>query len=281
MQNDYEDQISFRSIGRIARGCSLPPQRAKDGGCPRVVHGLRAAQPDEGDAPPSPQSGQRWATGGQPGVQVSGARLCACWCARAVRLNRCAVQADACESAAIGHRPRRAAELRSSGRDDRVRRDRETQPLRPQHDRETEPTLSRRYRRHGACMHCAPRSLAPSSLRAGTRRAGYSGRPWPSPLSIALRSYTLGSCLAFACARKARAAFCLSRRAACARSRTPSAPAASHSVCVPHPRIARQFCALYHRHRTRSRGYRRAVDITRCYAHTSCVYGAACAIHGA
>jgi len=189
MRNDYEDQNPLQFIGRIARACSPPPQRAKVKGCPRVVHGLRAAQPDEGDAPTSPQSGQRWATGGQPSARVSGVSLCSCCCVCAARPNRCAVQADAGESAAncaarlnacgveadavdsaaTGRRPRRAAELRSSGRDGSVRQDRRTSPLRPRHDRQTEPTLSHSHRRHVACMPL--RSSVASSLVAAAHGA--------------------------------------------------------------------------------------------------------------
>lgn len=56
----------------------LPMQRAVIGGRPRVVHGLRAAQPGAGEASTSPQPGQRWATGGRPDADLSGARLCLC-----------------------------------------------------------------------------------------------------------------------------------------------------------------------------------------------------------
>jgi len=136
-------------------------QRAKVVGCPHVVHGLRAAQPGEGDAFTSPQPGQRWATGGLPGARVSGA-CCGCCCCLKAPLNRYAVQADAVESAATGRPARRAAELRCSGRADTTRQDREESPLRPEHDRETAPTLSRSHRRHVACMRL--RSSVASSL---------------------------------------------------------------------------------------------------------------------
>lgn len=65
-------------------------QRRTIGGSPRVVHGLRAAQPGGGDDSRSPQPGKRWATGGLPGVAVIGVRSCS-----RAPLNRCAVQADA------------------------------------------------------------------------------------------------------------------------------------------------------------------------------------------
>lgn len=231
-----------------------PLQRAVIGGRPCVVHGLRAAQPGEGEALTSPQPGQRWATGGRPDVDLSGARLCLC----VARLNA----------------------LRSSRRRDTLRRDRGTRPLRPRHVRKTAATCSRSHRRHGACMHCAPRSLAPSSLRAARTAPATTGRPWPSPLHTSLRSNTLGI-VPRACVRRLRP-----RTSAChagvQRVRcgcTPCTPAATLIVCVPHPRIARIVRAPTHRCRARSRGFGRAVDITRCYAHTSCVSGAARGVH--
>lgn len=232
-------------------------QRATIEGSPRVVHGLRVAQPGGGDAFTSPQPGQRWATGGQPGARVIGA----CCCCYASRLNA----------------------ARSSRRRDTLRRARTTSAL----DLDVIARSSRRVRMLTAvtllACTCAPRSLAPSSLRRMGRkqRASYTGHPWPSPLNTVLRPSTLGSYLALACAGVARAETCLSRRAACARSRTPCTPAASSDQCCPHPRVARRVLALSNQCGARSRGYWRPLDITRCYAHTSCVYRAACAIHGA
>lgn len=248
-------------------------QRKPVGGSPRVVHGLRAAQPGGGDDSRSPQPGQRWATGGQPGVVVVGARTGSC----AAPLNACGVEADACEPAAIGRRTWRAAELRCSGRDDTVRQDREESPLRARRDRETEPTCSPSRRRHGACrVGSAARHSAAPLCRPASAAPATSGRPWPSPLNTSLRSSPLGvlprECVhpLRACTKPCPAG---AQRVRC--RRTPCTPAAPLSGRSPPPRVARSVRALWIGSRARSRGSRPAVDITRDYAQASCLSGAA------
>ena len=195
-------------------------------------------------------------------------------------LNRCAVQADAGESAASGRRARRAAELRCSGRGGALRRHcrlRRGAPERYARGPDREERLSRCYRRHGACNRrcAAPHSAAP--LRSSARAApAASGRPWPSPFSRSLCSPTLGSCLATACTRwRACSGICPAGTQRARWSCTPCAPAAPLSACSPHPRIARTVFALWIGSRARSRGTRRARYITRCYAQASCLCGAA------
>lgn len=251
--------------------CAGRDQRVMIGGCPCVVHGLRAAQPGEGDAFTSPQPGKRWATGGQPsrgGDRDAHLLLPA-------TLNACGVEADASEPTASGRRSRRAAELRCSGRQDTTRQARDESPLRTRRDRESAATSSRFHRRHVACKRCAPRSRAPSSLRTASNAPAASGLSCPSALSRLLRSGTLGSCLALACAVCARAPGWLAgvqRVRWCRTHCTPAAPLVGRS---PHPRIARNVRAPSSRCRARSRGSRRSVDITRDYAQASCLCGAA------
>lgn len=108
----------------------------------------------------------------------------------------------------------------------------------------TPRTVRRSHRRHGACRRCstARRSAAPLRTAASAAPAT-SGHPWPSSLSTALRSYTLGV-VPRACLRRRRPRTCLpSRRAACAKSRTPSAPAASIGDASPIP-VSRSKSAL-------------------------------------
>lgn len=143
-------------------------------------------------------------------------------------------------------------------------------PAAERRDRETEAVLSRPHRCHAACMdRCAARHSA-APLRGPARRApAASGRPWPSPLSGALRSHTLGV-LPRDCRRRLRP-----RSMPCSASTQrlrPCALAAPMQVHCPHPRIARSVRALWIGSRARSRGTRRPCDITRDYAHTSCVY---------
>ncbi len=119
-----------------------------------------------------------------------------------------------------------------------------------------------------------PRSKERAAPRGPARRApATSGRPWPSPLNTALRSSTLGV-LPRDCVHPLRA--CTKPCPAGARrvrwSRTPRTPAAPHSECSPHPRIAREVRAPHSVRRARSRGSRRPCDITRNYAaHLLCV----------
>lgn len=141
---DSQEQIQSRFIGRFLRACRPPEQRVRVVGSPRVVHGLRAAQPGGGDDSRSPQPGKRWATGGLPGVAVIGARSCS-----RAPLNRCAVQADAMTW--CGKIERKAR----SDRDVIARPRRCVRAL-------TAVTLL-------ACTY-APRSPAPSSLRRMERK---------------------------------------------------------------------------------------------------------------
>jgi len=129
-----------------------------------------------------------------------------------------------------------------------------------------------------AVRYCAARHSAAPLRTAASAAPAASGRPWPSALSIALRSNTLGSCLANACAGCARAR---SWPAGAQRVRcdcTPCAPAAASIRCCPRPRIARQGLAPHHVRHARSRGFGPSVDITRDYAQASCLCGAACRV---
>jgi len=252
--------------------CAGRDRRVMIGGCPCVVHGLRAAQPGEGDAFTSPQPGKRWATGGQPsrgGDRDAHLLLPA-------TLNACGVEADASEPTASGRRSRRAAELRCSGRQDTTRQARDESPLRTRRDRESAATSSRSHRRHVACKRCAPRSRAPSSLRTASNAPAASGLSCPSALSRSLRSSTLGvlprDCVPplRACTKPCSAG---AQRVRC--DCTPCAPAATLIGCRPRPRIARNVRALWVGARARSRGSRPSVDITRDYAQASCLCGAA------
>lgn len=228
-----------------------PMQRAVIGGRPCVVHGLRAAQPGEGDDSRSPQPGQRWATGGRPDAVLIGAHFCV----GVARLNA----------------------LRSSRRRDTPRRDRGPRPRRSRHVRKRVATSSRSHRRHGACKACFATRHSAAPLRSLARTApATSVRPWPPSLGDSLCRDTLGI-VPRACVHPLRACtgVVLSQHAACAKSRPPRTLTASLDVGSPPPRIARIVHAPYYLCRARSRGFGRAVDITRCYAHTSCVSGAA------
>jgi hypothetical protein len=191
----------------------------------------------------------------------------------AAPLNACGVEADAGQSAATGRCPRRAAELRCSGRADRLSQDRRASALRSRHDRQTTTTASRSHRCHVACKAHAAQPGARRAARSDTQRASCIGRPWPSPFGRALRSGTLGV-LPRECVHPLRA--CTEPGSAGAQrvrwSCTPCTPAAPLSACRPHPHIARSVCAPHSVRRARSRGYRRPCDITRNYAaHLLCV----------
>lgn len=270
------DSQKYRSHSDLSEGFAVRDpheiQRRHSGGCPRVVHGLRAAQPGEGDALTSPQPGQRWATGGQPGAGVIGAGSCCC--SDVAPLNRCAVEADAGESAATGRRTRRAAELRCSGRSDRASQGRR----KARSDRGVTANLRRRYRAPTACTvrawTAALRGIQPLRSRGRVRTApATSGRPWPSPLTTVLRSCTLGV-LPRECVHPLRACTkpCPAGAQRARWSCAPCTPAAPLTGRCPHPRIVLSVRALWIGYRARSRGYRRPRDITRDYAHTSCVY---------
>jgi hypothetical protein len=194
-------------------------------------------------------------------------------------LNRCAVEADAGESAAIGRRTRRAAELRCSGRSDTSSQTAGKAPLRLRRHCETGaelvtlivlPPPSR-------CLHAPALLGRPLPRRSGAWSASTapaaSGHPWPSPLSLALRSGTLGVLPRDCACRLRPPAKPLPAGVQRVRwSRTPSAPAAPLIACRPHPRIARIVRAPHSVRRARSRGYRRPCDITRNYAaHLLCV----------
>jgi hypothetical protein len=176
-------------------------------------------------------------------------------------LNRCAVRADAGPQAATCGG---AAELRSSGRRDTVRQDRDAR-RESRRDRGSESVLSPSHRCHAACMdRCAARHSA-APLHGPARSApAASGHPWPSPLvGRALRSSTLGI-LPRDCVRRLRPRTKLC--SASAQRLRPCALAAPMQVRCPHPRIARRVRALWIGCRARSRGTRRPCDITRDYA---------------
>lgn len=122
-------------------------------------------------------------------------------------------------------------------------------------------------------MRCAPRSRTPSSLRAASAAPATSGRPWPSPLSIALdrtRSAPASRLPApAACAQRCPQ----QARSVCDRAAHP-APLRLRSVGDAPIPVRAERPRSSHRLRARSRGSRRPSDITRCYAHTSCVSGA-------
>ena len=172
-----------------------------------------------------------------------------------------------------------AAQLRSSGRRDSTRRDRGDSALRPRRDRRTtvEPVTLVVLPPPSRCLH-APALLGRQLPRrsgawSASNAPAASGRPWPSPLSTALRSCTLGV-LPRECVHPLRA--CTKPDPAGAPrvrwSCTPGTPAAPLIACRPHPRIARAVCAPSTSRRARSRGYRRPRDITRNYAaHLLCV----------
>ena len=253
--------------------CAGRDQRAMIGGCPCVVHGLRAAQPGEGDAFTSPQPGKRWATGGQPRCD-----------------GECAVA------------PAGAAELRCSGRWDTTRQARDESPLRGRRDRVIAATSSRSHRRHVACMplrssvaqsgpcrgvraartvHWTVQSRRLSPLVATARRSASnapaaSGLSCPSALSHSLRSNTLGI-LPRDCVPPLRACTkpCPAGAQPVRWCRTPCAPAAASIRRCPRPRIARQCLAPHHVRHARSRGFGPSVDITRDYAQAACLCGAA------
>jgi hypothetical protein len=188
-------------------------------------------------------------------------------------LNACGVQADAGLQPATCGRVGRAAQLRSSGRRERTRRVREESALRPRRNRETAATASRSHRCHAACKAHAAQQRSRCAARSGTHRASYRGHPWPSPFSCALRSNTLGI-LPRDCVHPLRACTkpCPAGAQRARWSCAPCTPAAPLNACRPHPRIAREVCALLNLHRARSRGYRRPCDITRDYAaHLLCV----------
>jgi hypothetical protein len=212
--------------------------------------------------------------------------------------NRCAVHADAGQSAAIGRPARRAAELRCSGRGGAFRRYCRLRRGAPEcyargPDRSDRPSQDRPKARsdcdviarpHGACRHptavtalavlrcTAPHSAAPLRCAASAALAA-SALSCASPFSRALRSHTLGV-LPRDCVRRLRPRT-ESDSAGAPRARwscTPGTPAAPLSACCPHPRIARIVRAPWIGSRARSRGYRRPCDITRDYAaHLLCV----------
>jgi len=148
----YCNESRNRSIPISLGGCRVlacagRDQRVMIGGCPCVVHGLRAAQPGEGDAFTSPQPGKRWATGGQP---CGGGDRSVHWLLLA---------------------PLNAA--RSSGRRDTTRQARDESPRRPRRDHQSAATSSRSHRRHGACsavLRCA--AFSRSAAHRSKRRAG-------------------------------------------------------------------------------------------------------------
>jgi hypothetical protein len=264
MQNSQK----YRSHSDLSEGLSVPDrspmQRVRFGGCPRVVHGLRAAQPAPGDACIDPRE---WGSGGQRvgshAAAVIEARSCSC----VAPLNACGVEADAGKSAATGRRTLRAAELRCSGRVDSL-----SQTAGKARSGRGMTARPRRHRRAPTAVTPragpTPRSDEAATPRGPARSApAASGHPWPSPLNSALRPGTLGV-LPRECVRPLRARTKPDPAGAprVRWSRTPGTPAASLIACRPHPRIARIVCAPNHRRRARSRGYRRPCDITRNYA---------------
>lgn len=193
--------------------------------------------------------------------------------------NRCAVHADAGESAVTGRRTRRAAELRCSGRSDRPSPDRPTSALRSRCDRDTsgEPVTLIVLPPPSRCLHAPALLGRPLPRRSGAWSASNapaaSALSCASPFSRSLRSGTLGV-VPRDCVRRLRPrtkpdpAGAPRARWSCA----PGTPAAPHGVCSPHPRIAREVRAPNHHRRARSRGSRRPCDITRDYAaHLLCV----------
>jgi hypothetical protein len=90
---------------------------------------------------------------------------------------------------------------------------------------------------HGACKRCAPRSPAPSSLRAASAAPAACGHPWPPSLWLSLRTRPRASLRASACvsAARSRTALLSGRTDRCANC----APAATHCVRFPRPRSRR------------------------------------------
>lgn len=241
--------------------CACRAQREPIGGCPCVVHGLRAAQPGEGDAFTSPQPGKRWATGGQPRCDGGSCVLLilrgAFAVARQALLN--GVAADA------GTRRGKIERKACSDRDAIAR---------PQRRHRHPTAVTALAVRYSAARH----SAAPLRT-AATAAPAASALSCASAFSRVLRSHTLGV-LPRDCVPPLRACTkpCPAGVQPVRWCRTPCAPAAASIRRCPRPRIARKGLAPHHVRHARSRGFGPSVDITRDDAQASCLCGAACRV---